>query len=143
VIKIVLGQDDLIGHWICDQTNCVWTSGRGICIGMQDFISHEIIGGVIFEAYAGDNIFAHIVIARDNMIIPKSFLLISLYYVFVQLKCESLSVVVLDSNLRILSMIKRLGFVRIGNLHSECLPGSKSIYKLLKSNGMKVIERRM
>jgi hypothetical protein len=141
MIRVVVGQDDRVGNWIGVQTQSVWTNGRGVCIGLEDDETGNLVGGVIFEGYANLNIFAHILIDTSGRAIPRSFIFACLYYVFIQLGCKSLSAIVRDNN-KICIILEKFGFLKLANIHSGGSSLSTSIYTLQSDVGIEFIKRR-
>lgn len=117
--KIIYGQDDRVGPWVCRRINATWIPGQAKTIGLEE--EGELIGGCLIESYiAGGSVSMHV--AGEPGWCTRSYLRAAFRYVFVQLDCNVAIGVVPSGNSKALAFDWALGFrehTRIEGAHPD------------------------
>ena len=104
-MRLILGQDELVGHWISEQI------GKPFCPPMATIgwmtESGEMAGGCAFHNYEVHNIDVAVATARP---VTRGILRSVFHYVFVQLKCDRVTIRLRKSEKRGIKSAHKLGF---------------------------------
>jgi len=103
-VSLIFGQDDLLGPWIYARTGGQWLPGSGRTIGWWD--GKTVTAAFAFTQYNGRNIFVDL--AVEGRVAPRAFWYAGFSYIFNQLKCARLTLVVEASNVRSVKLMAKL-----------------------------------
>lgn len=115
--RIVTGDDQRIGPWICARTGGNYVEGTAI--GLEK--DGELVAGVLYDEWNKASIRMHVAAEGKNWL-NRDYLWFCFHYPFEQLKVRKLIGVVASSNAQALKFDKHLGFVeewRISEAHPE------------------------
>lgn len=98
---------DIVGQWVANRVNGVFTPENSSCIGLLDK-DGNLVAGVWYESYTKTSIIAHIAIEGR---MSKEFLSVIFNYPFVQLGVNKIIGIVNSSNEDALRLDNKLGFV--------------------------------
>lgn len=104
-MSLILGHNDLLGPWVYAHTGGQWLPGSGQTIGWWD--GTKVTAAFTFTQYNGRNIFVDL--AVEDKVTSRAFWYAGFSYVFEQLKCTRLTLVVEASNLPSVKLMAKLG----------------------------------
>lgn len=90
-----------------------------------------MVGGVVFTQHSHPNIVMACVLEAP---LTRMFLRAMFFYPFLQLKCERITLLIDDNNLKSLRLVEHVGFEREGCMRRARPGGDVFVYGLLKEN---------
>lgn len=90
-----------------------------------------MVGGVVFTQHSHPNIVMACVLEAP---LTRMFLRAMFLYPFLQLKCERITLLIDDNNLKSLRLVEHVGFEREGCMRRARPGGDVFVYGLLKEN---------
>lgn len=118
--RILDGENDRIGRWICDHTGGVWSPADSKTIGLED--NGRVCAGVLYDSFNGASIRMHVASDGSRRWLNRQFLWFVFFYPFEQLKVKKVIGLVPSSNAPALKFDSHLGFVeeaRITDAHPD------------------------
>jgi RimJ/RimL family protein N-acetyltransferase len=102
---LITTNKDLVGPWLAQELDMVWTSENSTTIGWIE--GNELVAGVWYEDFNGKSVTCHIVIKKP---MNRKFLAIIFDYPFIQLGVNKIIAPVISSNDKSIGFVKKLGF---------------------------------
>ena len=102
----------ILGPWVAEQCNMVWTPENSSCIGM---ISEDgtPTAAAWFQDYSGVSVFAHF--AASGTLSPR-FVATIFDYPFLQLGVQQIVCPVVEDNTKSLGLVRHFGFRPVGRI---------------------------
>lgn len=118
-------QEERICDWVASKTGrqSVWNACAAI--GLEE--DGELIAGVVYREYNGNNIFAHIAGSEGKHWLTKRFLGVMFRYPFMQLGCTRISAWLTESNKEAMRFDQHLGFKEEGRMKRAAKDGGDII----------------
>lgn len=124
--RLVIGQDDLVGPWICARTGGEWIPGS-VTIGMaRDGV---LIAGVLFDNWNGRSMAMHVA-AEGAGWLSREYLRAAFRYAFVQMKVSKLLGLVDETNAAARRFDEHLGFRLEARIADAAPKGDLLIYSM-------------
>lgn len=127
---LIQDQPDEVGTWVCDRTGGLWYEGAGAAIGFT--FDGAMAAGCTFENYNGANIYLRFAV-QDRRVFNRASIWAVFSYPFLQLGCKRVTAVVDCDNVRSLTFVEHLGFVREATLADAAPNGDQAVFRMLKS----------
>lgn len=129
--KIIVGQDERVSRFVAD---CIGTKGNfGSCSTIGVERNGELLGGVVYENYNGQNVCMHVGAITKNWI-SREFLWFCFYYPFEQLKVKRITGFVDDSNKEAIAFDEHIGFKLETKLKDAGKTGDLLVYVMRKED---------
>lgn len=125
--KIITGQDDIIGPWVCERIHQAYTEGV-ISIGYEQ--DGNIIAGVIYEGYNGRSVAMHV--AGEGNWLSREYLWAVFHYPFEVLKVVKIVAGVSSSNVKAMKLDLALGFIIEATIKDAAKDGDLNILTMTK-----------
>lgn len=106
---VVVGQDSLVGPWVCQRAGGAWNPARGKTVGLFD-TEKGLLAGVLFEDWNGANVLMHVAAVPGRSWLNREFLWFCFHYPFEQLGVKRVTGLVPSSNQDALKFDLNLGF---------------------------------
>lgn len=132
--QIIVGQDDVVGPWVCERSEGAWHAGRGTTIGLYDEEAKELIAGVLYEDWNGANVVMHVSAVPGRRWLTREFLWFCFYYPFEQLNVNRITILVPSNNLEARRFDEHLGFILEATLKDAHPDGDLLLYAMRKED---------
>lgn len=129
--KLVIGQDDYVGPWICARAGGTWVPGRGVTIGLAE--GTQLLAGMLYEDCNGANIIMHCA-AEGSEWMTREFLWFSFAYPFEQLGVRRVTSPVAATNFKARHFVERLGATLEATLKDAHPTGDLLVYCMRKED---------
>lgn len=126
--RIVTGEDERVGTWVCAKTGGCYTEGA--TIGLEQ--DGELVAGVIVDNWNGASAQMHV--AGEGNWLNREFLLFCFDYVFRQLNLNVVIGVVSSDNAKALRFDRHLGFKEIAKIPKGHPAGDLVILTMTKED---------
>jgi hypothetical protein len=130
-MKVITGQDDRCGPWMCAKQGVPWVPGAGTTIGLESSTG-ELKAVVCFDSYNGVNISMHVAAVPGKHWLNRNFLWYSFYHPFEELQCKRITTVVASCNVEVRRFMDNLGFTLEATLKDAHPAGDLLIYVMYK-----------
>ena len=127
---------DLVGPWLAQELDMVWTSENSTTIGWIE--GNELAAGVWYEDFNGKSITCHIVIKKP---MNRKFLAIIFDYPFIQLGVSKIIGPVKSDNLKAIEFDKKLGFKEEARI-LDAFPNSDLIFFVMNKDDCRFLGER-
>lgn len=128
--RVVLGQDDRIGHFVMHYAGGSYVSGRGVGIGLEE--NGKLLAGVLYEDYNGASVLGHVAALPGKAWLNREFLWICFAYPFCQLHVKKIIGLVGEKNEAAREFDENLGFVLETALKDAHPDGSLLVYSMTR-----------
>lgn len=123
--RLVIGQDAIVGPWVCARTGGEYTGG--VTIGMaRDGV---LIAGVLFDSWNGRSMAMHVA-ADGGGWLTREYLRAAFTYAFVQMKVAKLIGLVDETNAAARRFDEHLGFQLEARITDAAPKGDLLIYSM-------------
>ena len=136
--RLVVGEDERVIQWICQQAGNTMTSPVG-CTSIGLTCDDELVAGVYYDHYMRRSIHMHVAIGRKGMTY-RPFLRFVFRFPFEELKVSKIIGTVPEHNLQTHTFVQHVGFRR-ETVISDCVddPGDQGrtgmvIYEMRRSD---------
>lgn len=133
--RIVTGEDQRVGEWVCDRTSGHYVEGAAI--GLEK--DGDLVAGVLYDHFNGASIAMHVA-AEGKHWLNREYLWFCFYYPFEQLKVKKVIGLVPSDNEAALKFDKHLGFVEEGRI-KDAHPGGDILILTMTRSQCKHLER--
>lgn len=110
--RIVTGEDQRIGPWVCAKTGGTYTEGT--TIGLEK--NGALVAGVLYDHWNGASIQMHVAAAEGKHWAYRDYLWSVFHYPFEHLRVRKVIGVVPSVNAKALSFDRHMGFVEEGRI---------------------------
>jgi len=125
VKRIVVGEDDRVGPWVCARVGGYpWVKGEATTVGLEH--NGELVAGVTYDRWNGVSLMMHVASDGSKRWLNRRFLWFCFHYPFDQLGAKKVIGTVEATNHAALAFDKHLGFIEEGRLKDAC-PGGDLI----------------
>lgn len=131
-MRIVTGQNDLLGPWMCERQGAKWL-GVGECIGLLDD-DDSILCVVCFDDYNKANVNMHVASVPGKRWLNREYLWYCFFYPFEQLKVKRITGLVASSNAAARKFDENIGFTLEATLKDAHPDGDLLVYCMTKDN---------
>ena len=128
--QIIVGQDAVVGPWVCARIGGTWINGRGTTIGLQR--SGELVAGILYEDCNGVNVNMHVASDGSRRWMTRELLHFAFWYPFEQLGVKRVTGTVPASNDDARRLDEHLGFVLEARLEKAHPDGDLLIYRMFR-----------
>jgi hypothetical protein len=133
---LITTNKDLVGPWLAQELDMVWTSENSTTIGWIE--GNELAAGVWYEDFNGKSITCHIVIKKP---MNRKFLAIIFDYPFIQLGVSKIIGPVKSDNLKAIEFDKKLGFKEEARI-LDAFPNSDLIFFVMNKDDCRFLGER-
>ena len=127
---------DLVGPWIAQELDMVWTPQNSTAIGWVE--ESELVAGVWYEDYNGKSVTCHIVLKKP---INRKFLAIIFDYPFIQLGVSKIIGPVKSDNVKAIEFDKKLGFKEEARI-LDAFPNADLIFFVMNKDECRFLGER-
>ena len=128
--QILVGRDDLIGPWVCEQTGGSWHTGLGTTIGLVR--DGKLVAGVLYEGWNGASLQMHVASDGSRRWMNREYLWFCFWYPFEQIKVRRINGIVPASNAAARRFDEHLGFVLEATLKDAHPDGDLLLYRMFR-----------
>lgn len=126
--RLIFNENERVAHWCKERLPHFLGWGGGyLAIGYER--SGELVGGVVFTLYSHPNIVMACVLEAP---LTRKFLRALFFYPFLQLKCERITLMIDDDNLKSIHLVEHVGFKKEGCMRGARVGGDVYIYGLIR-----------
>jgi RimJ/RimL family protein N-acetyltransferase len=123
--RIVLGEDDRVGKWVCERIGAPWCPNAAKAIGLER--DGRLVGGVVCDRFNGASVCMHIASDGSRNWCGRDFLRFCFAYAFIQMKVNKVIGVVESTNLEAMRFDDALGFVEEARI-KDAAPGGDLVF---------------
>lgn len=128
--RLILGENDRLGPWICERLGTEWLPGRGHCMGMEE--EGEITAGVLFDSYNGASVCMHVAANPGKRWMNREMLWYAFAYPFLQLRVKKILGIVASADHHTRKFDEHLGFVLEATLKDAHPQGDLLLYTMTR-----------
>lgn len=122
--RIVIGQDDRVGRWVCERTGGTWSPADARAIGLER--NGELVAGVVYDHYNGASVCMHVASDGSRSWLNRAYLKYCFEYPFNHMKVRKIIGEVPSNNEDALRFDKHLGFREEARI-ADAAPGGDII----------------
>ena len=123
--KIIVGEEDRLGRWLCRKLDCDYIPHRSRYVGLE--AGGELVAVTAYEDYRVNSIVMHVAAIENKRWLNRHYLRFCFYYPFCQLKVNKVIGLVDSSNLQALKFDLNLGFTEEARIKSAAINGDDII----------------
>lgn len=136
-MNIVTGPQ--VVEWVAKRTNEYGNFGAAVGIGVE--LNGELIGGVVYNEYNGPNMCMHTAAVSGSPWLTRETLRRFFYYPFVQMRCNRVTALVGQGNVKSRKLVEGVGFTFEAALEGAHPTGDLIVYRLWATDCRWIKER--